>query len=105
MIPTVLTIAVLAWGSSVAEVSGDIREGETYIAEAAIELQCGADTVRGKTDKSGSFRLTTKATGKCALSVIHKGNTASIDVVVFDKPSKYRLVLEMKDGVYILKRV
>ena len=35
MIPTVLTIAALAWGSSVGEVSGDIREGENYIAEAA----------------------------------------------------------------------
>ena len=27
------------------------------------------------------------------------------DVVVFDKPSRYRLVLELKDGKYALKRV
>jgi hypothetical protein len=39
------------------------------------------------------------------VTVTHEGAEASVDVVVFDKPSRYRLVLELKDGVYILKRV
>jgi hypothetical protein len=39
------------------------------------------------------------------VTVTYEGKASSVDVVVFDAPSRYRLMLELKDGVYILKRV
>ena len=87
------------------EIFGDVRIGDKYVADAPIQMACGADTVRAKTDAAGSFRLATKAGGKCAVTITYEGKSASVDVVVFDKPARYRLMLELKDGAYILKRV
>lgn len=87
------------------EIFGDIKSGDDYLSEAAITLTCGADTVTAKTDSAGSFRLRTKATGKCRLGVAWKEQAPAIDVVVFERPTRYRLVLEEKDGKYVLKRI
>ena len=73
--------------------------------EVAKYAAVGDEVVAGKTDAKGSFRLTAKASGKCSVTVTHGGQTASVDVVLFDKPSQYRLVLETKDGKLTLRRV
>jgi hypothetical protein len=88
-----------------AEIFGDVRAGDQYVALAPVQLVCGADTVRSKTDSTGSFRLASKAGGKCTFSITWQKSNVSLDVVVFDKPARYRLVLEQKDGAWILKRV
>ncbi|MGQ0647440.1 MAG: hypothetical protein ACT4P7_07690 [Gemmatimonadaceae bacterium] len=105
MFRVLLSAALLAAPIPIGEIFGDVRVGETYLAEAPVQLVCGPDTVKGKTDAAGSFRLASKASGRCVFSVTHEGKTSSVDVVVFDKPSRYRLVLELKDGVHVLKRV
>ena len=87
------------------EISGDVRLGDKYLAAAKIDLKCGDQSAAGVTDSLGTFRLTVKGSGKCTVTVAHDKQTASVDIVVFDKPSRYRLVLELKDGKYILKRV
>ena len=105
MIQMALTLAAMAMPATAGEIFGDVRVGEKYLSQAPIQMVCGTETVKGKTDDAGSFRLATKAGGKCVVTVTHEGKEASVDVVVFDAPSRYRLMLELKDGVYILKRV
>ena len=105
MIEMALALAAMVTTATAGEIFGDVRVGDKYVKEAPIQMVCGADTVKGKTDDAGSFRLTTRGGGKCVVTVTHEGKDASVDVVVFEKPSRYRLVLELKDGVYILKRV
>jgi hypothetical protein len=105
MTTTPFAIGALVLALSVGEIFGDIRLGDRYLADAPVELKCGAETVKAKTDSAGSFRLAVKASGKCTFSVTHGDKSASIDVVVFNQPARYRLVLELKDGVYVLRRV
>ncbi len=102
---SILLPLVLLSGPTTSEIFGDVRVGEQYVAQAPVQLVCGGETVKGTTDQSGSFRLASGTGGKCVFSVTYKGATASVDVVVFDKPARYRLMLEPKDGGYTLRRV
>lgn len=94
-------IAVLAGG----EIFGEVRSGADYVAQAEVKLVCGAETVTAKTDSTGSYRLRAQATGKCTFSVAVKNQTPALDVVVFERPTRYRFVVEEKDGKLVLKRV
>ena len=105
MMNLLLVMGVMASPAPFGEVFGDVRVGEEYVKEAVIELKCGTEVVKGKTDANGSYRLTAKGDGKCAITVTHDGQTPSVDVVVFDKAARYRLVLEKKDDKWTLRRV
>lgn len=94
-------IATLAGG----EIFGEVRSGADYVAQAEVKLVCGAETVTAKTDSTGSYRLRAKATGKCTFSVAVKDQAPALDVVVFERPTRYRFVVEDKDGKLVLKRV
>ena len=87
------------------EIFGDIRSGETYLAEVPVVLTCGAEKVDGTTDKQGSFRLKTSGSGKCTLTVTWNKQSPSVDVVVFERPTRYRFVVEEVGGKLVLKRV
>lgn len=105
MIRTLLILGALVTPTPFGEVFGDLRVGEDYVKEAALELKCGAEVVKGKTDATGSYRLTAKASGKCTISVAHEGQAPSVEVVLFDKAARYRLVLEKKGDTWTLRRV
>lgn len=105
MLKAILVISALATAAPVGEVFGDVRVGEEYVKEAAVELKCGDEVVKGKTDASGSYRLTAKASGKCTIGVTHDGQTPTVEVVLFDKAARYRLVLEKKGETWTLRRV
>jgi hypothetical protein len=105
MLKTLIVLGALAVSAPVGEVFGDVRVGEDYLKEANLELKCGEEVVKGKTDSTGSYRLTAKANGKCTISVSHGGQTASVDVVLFEKAARYRLVLEKKGDTWTLRRV
>lgn len=105
MMKTLAFLGVLGLVAPVGEVFGDLRVGEGYVKEAALELRCGEEVVKGKTDANGSYRLTAKGNGKCTISVTHDGQTPSVDVVLFDKAARYRLVLEKKGDTWTLRRV
>ena len=98
-------VSALAISATVGEISGDLRIGEAYVKDAALELKCGDEVVKAKTDSTGSFRMTAKATGRCTISVAHEGQTPTVDVVLFEKAARYRLVLEKKGEAWILRRV
>ena len=87
------------------EIFGDVRLGDQYVAEVPVKLTCGTEVAEATTDKSGSYRIHSKSGGKCSVSVTYKGSTAAVEVVVFERPTRYRLVLEEKEGKYTLKRV
>ena len=87
------------------EIFGDIRSGETYLAEVPVVLTCGSEKVSGSTDKEGSFRLKSKGSGKCSLSVTWKEQSPSVEVVVFERATKYRFIVEEAGGKLVLKRV
>jgi hypothetical protein len=98
-----LLLAASTWAGG--EIFGDLRLGEKYLTETKLELKCGEEVVEGITDEEGSFRIRVKTGGKCVLTVTHDNQTASLNVVVFDKPARYRLLLVEKEGKYLLKRV
>lgn len=100
-----LILHAAAGGALPSTIFGDLRLGEKYLPGVEVTLACGADSVSGKTDAAGSFRLTVKTGGKCRLTVQYEKESAAIDVVAFEQPARYRLVLELKDGKYTLKRV
>jgi len=101
MLPMLLSLLPLVTG----EIFGDIRAGDEYLVEVPVQLVCGEDTVEAATDKEGSFRLKTKGSGKCTLTVTWKKQSPTIDVVVFARPTRYRFVIEEHDGKFVLKRV
>lgn len=105
MIKTLLVLGALGLTAPAGEVFGDLRVGEDYVKEAALELKCGEEVVKGMTDASGSYRLNAKASGKCTISVSHAGQTSSVEVVLFEKAARYRLVLEKKGDTWTLRRV
>lgn len=100
-----LLFALAAFAAPPSTIFGDLRLGEKYLPGVELTLTCGAESVTGKTDAAGSFRLTVRTGGKCQLTVHYEKETPAIDVVAFEQPARYRLVLEPKDGKYIVKRV
>lgn len=105
MLPLIIALATAPIPMVRGEIFGDLRLGEKYLADVKLTLTCGAESVDGTTDKSGSFRLTVKGSGKCQLKVTYEKQTPSIDVVLFDQAARYRFQLEQADGKYVLKRV
>ena len=100
-----LLAASLLFGAPPGSIYGDVKLGDKYLPDLALTLTCGSESVEGKTDQAGSFRLAVKNGGRCTLGVAYEGQKATLDVVVFDKPAQYRLVLELKEGKYVLRRV
>jgi len=104
MFRILLSILTVMAGVNAGEIFGDLRLGDQYLADVKLQLKCGEQTVEGTTDKAGSFRLAVKGSGPCALTVTYKEQKSSVNVVVFEQPARYRLLLEEKDGKYVLKR-
>jgi hypothetical protein len=105
MLPLIAILAAAPVPALRGEIFGDLRLGDKYLVDTPIKLTCGAESVEGKTDKSGSFRLTLKGSGKCQLVVSYEKQSPSIDVVLFDQAARYRFTLELADGKYVIKRV
>ena len=81
MMKLLIVVGALAIRAPFGEVFGDVRVGEEYVKEAAVELKCGTEVVKGKTDAAGSYRLTAKGSGKCTITVTHDGQTPAVEVV------------------------
>jgi hypothetical protein len=105
MLPLIVALATAPLPMLRGEIFGDLRLGDKYLVDTPLKLTCGSESVEGKTDKSGSFRLTLKGNGKCQLVVSYEKQAPSIDVVLFDQPARYRFLLELVDGKYAIKRV
>ena len=106
-IPLLVFLLAVSTGLSLAgEVYGKIVEGSSAVGDAAsVEVKCGDKAYpAAKTDKSGSYHLVVKETGKCTLTVSYKGQSASLGIATYDDAVQYDLVLETKDGKLAVRR-
>ncbi len=88
------------------EVYGKIFEGAASVGDAAsVSIQCGDKSYPAvQTDKSGSYHLAVKETGKCTLSVSVEERSASVVIASYDEAVQVDLVLETKDGKLTVRR-
>lgn len=105
MLSLLLSLSIAAHAATAGEIYGDVRSGEKYLADVKLSLTCGGEKVEGITDAAGSFRMNAKGSGKCKFAVAYEKQVADVDVVVFDKATKYRFVVESVGGKLVLKRV
>ena len=92
--------------ASAGEILGKITSGGASVGEGAeVSAKCGGKSYPAvKTDKSGSFHLVIAETGKCTLTINHKGQSATVDVASYDDAAQADLVLETKDGKLTARR-
>jgi hypothetical protein len=92
--------------ASAGEVLGKITSGGASVGEGTeVSAKCGGKSYPAvKTDKSGSFHLVIAETGKCTLTINHKGQSATVDVASYDDAAQADLVLEAKDGKLTARR-
>jgi hypothetical protein len=97
----ILLVAVL----SAAEVHGTISEnGKPLPQGVAVKLECpGGAAASAATDSYGGYSLKASATGDCKITVDYKGRL-SLPVTVYDKPSRYDLVVKADGGKTTLSR-
>ena len=88
------------------EIYGKVTDGSGPVGEkASVSVKCGGAAYPAqKTDKSGSYHLIVKESGKCTLTVGYAGQSASLDVVSYDDPVQMDLVAETKDGKLSVRR-
>lgn len=88
------------------ELYGTVYEGSAKVGEGTeLSISCsGKDYPAAKTDKGGAYHLEVAETGKCNLTVKHKGAAASTEVVSFADGAQLDLLLELKDGKLTVRR-
>ena len=98
----VLALAALA---SAAEIHGTISEsGKSLPQGVPVKLDCSGTSASGVTDQFGGYSIKINATGDCKVSLESKGASASLSVTVYDKPSRYDLVVKTEGGKTSLVR-
>ena len=96
---------VLAGAARAAEIHGTVSEGDKAVpAGVALKLDCSGTTATAQTDQFGSYSLKVGATGECQLSIDYKKASGSLKVSVYDKPSRYDLVVKEEGGKLSLAR-
>jgi hypothetical protein len=94
-----------AFAASAAEIHGTISENDKPLpAGVVLKLDCGEVSASAKTDKFGSYSLKIAATGACQLSADYKGANPSLKVVLYEKPSRYDIVVKEEAGKLSLAR-
>ena len=96
---------ILAAAASAGEIHGTLTDnGKPVAAGTTLKLDCGPATASASTDEYGSYSLKTSATGDCQLTVTYKGGSAALKVTLFEKPSRYDLVVKEEAGKLTLAR-
>ena len=100
-----LILLMLPSAALAGEMYGTITEGGKSIGEGvAVEAKCSQGAYSAKTDKSGTYHLVAKESGKCQLTVRYKSQSPSVEVASYDEGVQVDLVLESKGGSYVLRR-
>ena len=79
MRPAIHCALVQLFAASVAmagHVYGTIRQGNHPVGNVEVSISCGAETVPGRTDQQGVYRLFVRATGSCQLVLEPNGRRA-----------------------------
>lgn len=100
------------------KIFGDVKLGDKPVPEG-IKITITAPAPAGEaaavtakpaiadsavTDKFGAYTLKVKGEGKCTLTLYWEKQTPSLEVFSYNAATRYDLILEKKDGAYILKR-
>jgi hypothetical protein len=101
--------AILAGLSGVAgagEIYGKITQNGAAVAEGTeVVARCGDTAYPAvKTDKTGTYNLVVNETGKCTLTIKHKGESATVDVASYEDAAQADILLEAKDGKLAARR-
>jgi hypothetical protein len=95
----------LAGAAAGAEIHGTVSEnGKPLAGGVAVKLECGQASASARTDEFGSYSLKIAGTGECRLSIDYKGGNPSVKVTVYEKPSRYDLVVTDEGGKPGLRR-
>jgi len=104
-LPLAAALFVTAFAASGAEIHGTISENDKPLpAGVVLALDCNGVSATAKTDKFGSYSLRIAATGACQLSADYKGANPSLKVILYEKPSRYDIVVKEEAGKLILAR-
>ena len=102
-----LTVALVATTLAAAgEVYGKIVADGNSVGEGTkVAAKCASKSYPAvATDKTGTYHIVLEETGKCALTVSFKGQSADVAIVSYDDASQVDLVLEVKDGKLTARR-
>jgi len=95
----------LAGAAGAAEIHGTVSEdGKTLPQGVTLKLDCSGTSASAQTDQFGSYSLKVAATGECVLSLEYKKSNLSVKVTVYEKPSRYDLVVKEEAGKLNLTR-
>ena len=103
---TLTLLLALPTLASAGEILGKITSAGASVGEGVtVEAKCGAKAYPAvKTDKAGAYHLVVNETGKCALTIGFKGQSATLEVVSYDDAAQADVVLEVKDGKLSARR-
>src|ERR1700730_13958591 len=94
-----VSFLLLASAASAAEIHGTISEnGKPLPAGVSLKLDCGGGPPAAATDSYGSYSLKSSSTGECSLTVQYKGSSPSLKVTLYERPSRYDLVVKEEAG-------
>jgi len=100
-----LALAGAARAAGAAEIHGTVSEdGKTLPQGLTLKLDCSGTSASAQTDQFGSYSLKIAATGECVLSLDYKKSNLSVKVTVYEKPSRYDLVVKEEAGKLNLTR-
>ncbi len=100
-----LALASMAATAIAAEIHGTVSEAGKALPEGVtLRLDCSGTSASAQTDPYGSYSLKVAATGECTLSLAYKGSSPTIKVTVYEKPSRYDLVVKEEAGKLTLTR-
>src|SRR5438128_1169437 len=95
----------LAGAAVAAEIHGTVSEGgKTLPAKVPIKLDCSGTSASAETDQYGSYSLKIAASGECTVSLEYKKSSPSVKVTVYEKPSRYDLIVTEEAGKLNLTR-
>ena len=94
-----LVLFLLTSAGRAAEIFGTISDaGKPVPAGTTVKLDCGSGGTSGVTDQFGSYSLKSPSPGDCRLTLTYKGSDASLKVTLYEKPSRYDLVVKQEAG-------
>ena len=95
----------LAGVAVAAEIHGTVSEGgKTLPAGIPLKLDCSGTSASAQTDQYGSYSLKIAASGECTVSLEYKKASPSVKVTVYEKPSRYDLIVTEEAGKLNLTR-
>jgi hypothetical protein len=96
---------ILAAAAFAGEIHGTLSDaGKPVPKGTTLKLDCGGVYAASATDQFGSYSLKVAATGPCKVMVDYKGTSLALPVTLYEKPSRYDLVIQTEGDKSSLSR-